>query len=310
MEIVNKIVQMNKKAITALIVFSIIAALVVSAISAGASNTSVEDVQTDTVVEFGNVKASDKAVASFKVVSNHRTVSKAKIKKAKQAGKCKTISGQKAIRMGVMTQGYMGSGTGYAYENRTTTMCDTNGDGKFDVRAQCGNRLIVRQPRPQEAKATIWVNNLGKAKAKIKVLTKVVVSAKCDTENTSATSFAKASARATVFVKLKNLVKANGKVDGEGLAKIKTKVVTRAQAKAKAKAEAEASVRCEEGRIITEKPELPEKPEKEVTTLKGAEQVEALPETGPGAVVATFVGISSLSGLLYRFVTRRYGADL
>lgn len=312
MEITNKIVRMNKRVIIALVAFAVLGAMLISSLGAGAtSNPSVEDVQTNTTVQFANVSASDKAVAKFQIASNLRTVSKAKIKKAKQAGKCKTISGAQAIRMGVMTQGYMGTGSGYAYENRTTTMCDTNGDGKFDVRAQCGNRLIVRQPKPAEARATVWVNNMGKAKAKIKVVTQVVVKAKCETDNTSAYSFAKARAVAKVSVKLKNLVKANGKVDGEGVAKIKTKIATRAQAKAKAKATAEASVRCEEGTIITERPELPEKPEKpgkEVTTLKGAESVESLPETGPGAVVATFVGVSSLASLAYSALMRRFGA--
>lgn len=34
---------------------------------------------------------------------------------------------------------------------------------------------------------------------------------------------------------------------------------------------------------------------------------EALPETGPGAVIGTFVGVSSLGALIHRIVLRRFG---
>jgi hypothetical protein len=306
MELVNKIVQMNKRVIIALVAFAVCGSMTVSALSAKAAN---EETTTETVVQIGSTSASDKALASATIVSNYRTVSKAKIKQAKDQGRCKHISGQQAIKMGVQTQGYMGSGTGYAPENRPTTMCDTNGDGKYDVRAECGNRLIYRAPQPEKAKATIWVDNMSTAKAKIKVTAFVKVKAKCDTGGASASATAKAKASAYASVKLKNIVKGKGKIDGEGLVKIKAKAKAKAEADAKAKAKATADVMCKETKTTTTtttKNETPGTPG-ESTPVASGKGVEELPNTGPGAVAAAFVGFSSLGSLAYSYVSRRFG---
>ena len=47
----------------------------------------------------------------------------------------------------------------------------------------------------------------------------------------------------------------------------------------------------------------PEKPE----TPKTPETPGKLPETGPGAVIAGFIGVSSVSGVAYHFIRRRLG---
>lgn len=47
-------------------------------------------------------------------------------------------------------------------------------------------------------------------------------------------------------------------------------------------------------------PETPEKP-------KTPEAPGKLPETGPGAVIAGFIGVSSVSGIAYHFIRRRLG---
>ncbi|MEX2014663.1 MAG: hypothetical protein WD885_01900 [Candidatus Saccharimonadales bacterium] len=57
--------------------------------------------------------------------------------------------------------------------------------------------------------------------------------------------------------------------------------------------------------VIYKKPETPkpEKPEPVIVHTKPAE----LPNTGPGAVVATFIGVSSLASFAYSTITRRLG---
>jgi hypothetical protein len=53
-------------------------------------------------------------------------------------------------------------------------------------------------------------------------------------------------------------------------------------------------------------PETPETPVDNVTVVEGKGGPEALPDTGPGAVIATFVGVSSLGSLAYSAFTRRF----
>lgn len=55
--------------------------------------------------------------------------------------------------------------------------------------------------------------------------------------------------------------------------------------------------------VIYQKPPKPPKPEPVAVQEKPAE----LPNTGPGAVVATFIGVSSFASLAYSAVTRRLG---
>ena len=64
-------------------------------------------------------------------------------------------------------------------------------------------------------------------------------------------------------------------------------------------------------------PTTPTTPEEEAGTVDNVKVSDeaagvtptSLPETGPGAVVATFAGVSSLSTLAYRIFTRRFGVD-
>lgn len=330
MDIAKRIVEANKRLMIGLAGLSLAFALTVS--SQGVNATSNDDVvveDSDIILQIGNSTSSDKAksIAKVQVIGNYRTVSAAKIKVAQKKNRCKTVSGSQAIQMGVMTQGYNGSGVGYAPENRTTTLCDTDNNGSFDVRAECGNRVkVTHQPQPAEAKATVWVNNFSTAMARIEATVKVKATAKCETDYASASAFARAVAKAKAYVKVKTLTEAKGKVKGSELAKVKTKALAQAaaQAKAKAKAKVKAQANCKSVTIVSpqtpevpntpetpetptpETPEVPEKPatpSKEVVTGKGS--VESLPNTGPGAVVATFVGVSSLASVAYTVVTRR-----
>jgi len=57
------------------------------------------------------------------------------------------------------------------------------------------------------------------------------------------------------------------------------------------------------------KPVTPVTPERPAGVKASDEYTapEALPETGPGAIVGTFVGVSSLGALIHRIVLRRFG---
>lgn len=58
--------------------------------------------------------------------------------------------------------------------------------------------------------------------------------------------------------------------------------------------------------IVYQKPPAP-KPEPKPEQPAGKVQPEELPNTGPGAVVATFIGVSSLASFAYSAITRRLG---
>lgn len=193
-------------------------------------------------VHIAKSKASSKSVAKIEVWANNRTVSKAKIKEAEESGGCDVVSGSEAIDMGIQTQGYNGSGVGYAPENRRSTLCDLDGDGDYDVRAECGNKVIDRRPQPEEAKYTMWVNNWNKAKGKVKAKAKAFAEAECKTANTSAYARGEAYASAIGRFRIKSVAGA----EGEGIEKIVVETEGNAAAKARARARAKAVAKCEE----------------------------------------------------------------
>jgi len=250
--------QIKKPLIAGLLAGFFAVALLIASFGVNASTQDggviVED--SDVTVQIGSATSSEKAksISQVQVIGNYKTVSSAKIKVAKDKNRCKTVSGSKAIELGVMTQGYNGSGVGYAPENRTTTMCDTDNNGSYDTRAECGNRLkVTHQSRPNEAKATVWVDDFSNAKAKITANVQVKATAKCETEYASASASARAKASAVAFVQVKTLTGAQGKVKSSELAKVKAKAQANAtlEAKAKAIAQVKASANCKSEVIVT-----------------------------------------------------------
>lgn len=96
----------------------------------------------------------------------------------------------------------------------------------------------------------------------------------------------------------------------------------KAQAVAKAQGKIEATCGTTEVTPPPEKPETPpvtqivyqkppppppEKPAPKEQPVYGKAQPVELPNTGPGAVVATFIGVSSLASFAYSTITRRFG---
>lgn len=196
----------------------------------------------ETTVHIAKSKSSAQALAKANLVTNYRSVSKARIRKAKKAGDCETMSGREAAKEGIFTQGYMGTGVGFAPENRRSTLCDLDKDGDFDVRAECGNAVKVRQPKPKLAKITHWVAK--KAKIKVKAVANAHAEATCSTANTSASAEGRGRGVAAIRQRIKFFQKS--KAQGESIDLVSS-IQLAAADEAKAKASANAYAQCQEG---------------------------------------------------------------
>lgn len=197
---------------------------------------------TTTEFDIGKSRISEEAFSKAIVVGNYRTISKARVRRDVRRGVCDKLTARQVIKRGIRTQGYNGSGVGYYPDNRPGTFCDTDGDGDYDYRAECGNRSIEKRPVPKEAKSIIWVNNFSKAKVKVNVQEKITARAKCETTNTYAEGLARGSGKASAWIRLKNAIKANGK----RLRKVVAKQELDASAEAHVKLRASANAKCYE----------------------------------------------------------------
>jgi hypothetical protein len=56
--------------------------------------------------------------------------------------------------------------------------------------------------------------------------------------------------------------------------------------------------------VVPEEPETPEEPKEETPEVKGEQTPTVLPETGAGAVAATFMGVSTSAGIAHAIVRR------
>lgn len=169
----------------------------------------------DTTLLIGTHKQTAESFTKLRVIGNHRTVSKAKVKQAERQGKCETFSAKEVVEMGVKTQGRNGSGIRYGQENRKSELCDLNGDGIWDVRGECGNKVIVRKPRPDIAKQTLWVGNFNKAK--VRVVSRLAVKATSDCRLTvpggsvGTGGYGYAETSSSVTISMRSAVKGRGK---------------------------------------------------------------------------------------------------
>ncbi len=244
---------------------------IVAAFSAAApaEATTVTPKQTETTVNgvtytetsssavlVGKSSSSASAFAKLNIVGNYRTVSAAKVRQAKRRGQCDTMSGAKAMKLGLRTQGHNGSGKGYALENRKSTFCDVNNDGKYDFRAECGNRAKGGRPNIPQAKQTLWVNNFNKTNVSVKTKLKVEAQTGCELKvaggSVYATARGSAESSASVSVKLRNAVKAGG----SGVTKLENVNLSKLSISLRNDAKADASVECKGkgGTVVTEKP--------------------------------------------------------
>ena len=187
-----------------------------------------------------------------KIWVNHRTVSKARVNKARRAGRCERVSAKKAIKMGIRTQGHNGSGAGFALENRKSTLCDLDGDGDFDVRADCGNKVRQGKPMPKKAKEVLWLNTGKKAKIKVTDRVELAELAVCRTENTFASASVTGKGEVSAWVRIEDAIKHRGK----GIKKVIRKVRIGAGVEAKLDLIGNARAECrEQGGVIVPPPE-------------------------------------------------------
>lgn len=205
-----------------------------------------------------DVDAESFSKSKVRVWANHRTVAKAEIKEAKRKGNCEFFTAEEIVKKGFKTQGHNGTGSGYAWENRDSTLCDLDNDGDFDVRAECGNKAKGVRPQPKKTENVLWVKSFKNVSAKVKDTANAMESATCHTANTSSMASAQASAKASGSIKLKSGVKAKGK----GIKKLITDVKGKAALDASAYAYANAEAQCSESTTpTTPKPPTPPTPE-------------------------------------------------
>jgi hypothetical protein len=165
--------------------------------------------------------------------------------------------------------------------------------GSFDkmnmhVVAKASVELNADVPCPDGAKLT--ARSTGFALAKVKVTRQMMVSAQSNTNNLEVQLRDSAKAQA--------VAKAQGKIE----ATCGSTQVEEPEPEPEEEPEKPAFMPAT---VIYKKPEPP-KPEKPAPTVAETKPAE-LPNTGPGAVVATFIGVSSLASFAYSTITRRLG---
>lgn len=242
---------------------------------------------TTSTVLAGRASSSASAFAKINVFGNYRTVSKAKIQEAKRQGKCDVLSGEQAIKRGLRTQGYNGSGVSYALENRKSTFCDLNGDGKYDVRAECGNKAKGGRPQPAKARNVVWVNNFGKFNVGVRTKVSVEALSACRIEVSPGT-YVSANARGfgeasiTGKLSLRNAVKAGG----TGVTEVDSHQRASLTATLRAEASAEAETDCKEnkGGTVVENPPVVIVPPKDGTQGVGTTVPGPIGGEGAGGV--------------------------
>lgn len=161
------------------------------------------------------------------------------------------------------------------------------------------------------------VNMTATAKAEVN-LSEAIVCPDGSILNAQSTGFALAKVKITRQM----LMSAQGNVDN-----LEAQLKDNAKAQAIARAEGKIEATCGTSEIVQEEPEEPETPTflpptivyqkppppppkpapKPEQPVYGKVQPTELPNTGPGAVVATFIGVSSLSSFAFSAITRRSG---
>lgn len=218
------------------------------------NNTEFTETSSTTVL-VGSAAMSAEAFTKVKVVGNLRTVSKAKINKLKRQGKCDFFTAKQIIKKGYRTQGHDGK---MHLENRASTLCDSNGDGVYDVRAECGNKARGGRPKPKQAKKVLWVNNINKSNVKLRSTVEVVGKSGCelnfDGGRVYADAYGRAASTTTVSMKMRAAIKARGK----GLTLLKNRQLSSMSIEMKQDAIADAQATCvRSGGKVT--PEVPTK---------------------------------------------------
>lgn len=251
--------------------------LALAGLGAGATAASAETATATptitTTVEIGiaGSRQTVESASAVRIVGNARSISRARFEKDKRAGKCDKLTSKQVIAKGIKTQGYRGSGRKFEYENRPSTMCDSDGDGDYDYRGECGNAAKGGRANPLKAMANLWVNNYNNAKASVRAKAVATALAFCKTANTYAAAYGHGEGEASGSIKVSTFQKAKGKLQS-----LVTRKKVQAEGKASAKASASASVVCIElGGTIVPPSEVPEE-------FKDGTQTPPPPANAPG----------------------------
>ncbi len=211
------------------------------------------EITTDTVtIKSGRSTVRANSFSAVNLMTNHRTVSKALIKDAKDEGDCRWINGKKED---IWVEGLGPGGVGFGKDTRKSLFCevdkDVNGDGKVNendlARAICGNEAMLVPPK-KEIENALWTDSRSKGKIKVIARSSAVAKASCEVNGVSAYAEGRGFAAAKGFAKIKSAIKTKG----TSVSKLMQKVSLRAKGWAKSKASAQASVVCAEmgGEIV------------------------------------------------------------
>lgn len=182
----------------------------------------------------------------------------------------------------------------------------------------------------------IMVRSFERLNLKVNAVADVTVRGQKECPDGSVIS-GRASARATEKERINQSMLSGGRGNHERLrTQMKQDVFSEAKSRAEAKlvldcgeqteTKVKKAVKEEEKQVIDEDDEIIEEPEvvakEKPETIKESDELvasqpeeqivdrgkaETLPDTGPGSILATFIGASSLSGIIYSFVVRRFG---
>lgn len=202
--------------------------------TASAQTTGTPEVTSTTTsltIKLAGSQMSEKSLSKATLIENYRTIAKAKLIKAEQKGDCVNLDGTKRK---IWTQGHTEAGHPYGRDTRTSRFCKVAVNGATHwYRKACGNAAVFKVPKIV-VQHPFWVKNINKAMLTVSAKSQAHAKAECKTDNTSALAEGRGSAKATAWLRARNVLK--GKKLKEVTTKEKLKVQGEAQSKASAKA--------------------------------------------------------------------------
>ncbi len=326
MEIVQKIISMNKRLIIGLIALTVAFALSVSAQGANATTTSTSSNQPYVVTgEEVNVSGIKYRGTILQDVKMH---------KGTKTKKCRWVNG--GFNSGRSVNGELN----WYHDPVRAKICRNSNSPTGWVKVaggqtgrNCGNPFKPhgRPPGPVVKGPVVMVRNfhnvnmLARARASVNLSAEVV----CP-DGAVLKAQSSGEANSSIRINKRTLMRAQGNTNN-----IETQLRESVKAKAFARAKGNVNITCGVSVAPTVKFEEPPKPEpepepepeiekeveKKVVVVReepkpkkvepvqpeGKVQPTELPKTGPGAVAATFIGVSSLASFAYSAITRRLG---
>jgi hypothetical protein len=194
----------------------------------------ITQLDTNVNVRVGKSSMSDADFAKATIMTNHRTISKARMKRAEKEGDCKTFDGHDTT---IYTEGHYEGGNAAGRDTRTSRFCKVNGQW---YRELCGNKAWIHEKPEGAIENVIWAN--GKAWIKVSATANAKADAACAADYVSASASGSGSASASAKMRVSSSFKAHGKAQ-EMVMSVHQQV--EGGAKAQAGANATAQVVCE-----------------------------------------------------------------